>query len=208
MNASEQVYERVRIKYSSTEARPVPRAAGLGPGCLGHLAAVGIDNELLRRQPTVQCARSQYHRSATVTPLRPAARGGSSPKYWRGAGPSLPPFPPLISAVFTCNGALGTPSRTGRGPSLESIYRVSLTVDLCEGNKIISFNKFISPQPVGGPQKEKKSGALGTCPVCPLVKTALPLIPPPFSSPFHLSPLHLPSLISRPSFRSRPLKYS
>jgi len=29
----------------------------------------------------------------------------------------------------------------------------------------------ISPQPVGGPQKEKKSG--GTCPVCPLVKTAV-----------------------------------
>ena len=60
-----------------------------------------------------------------------------------------------------------------RGPSLESIYRVSLTVDLCEGNKIISFKKFTSPQPVGAPQKEKKSGALGTCPVCPLVKTAL-----------------------------------
>jgi len=61
-----------------------------------------------------------------------------------------------------------------RGPSLESIYRVSLTVDLCEGNKIISFYKFISPQPVGGPQKEKNPGALmGTCPVCPLVKTAL-----------------------------------
>jgi len=37
-----------------------------------------------------------------------------------------------ISSVFTCIGALGTPSRTG--PSLESrpIYRVSLTVDLCE----------------------------------------------------------------------------
>jgi len=61
-----------------------------------------------------------------------------------------------------------------RGPSLESIYRVSLTVDLCEGNKIISLKKFISPQPVGAPRKEKKSGALGTCPVCPLVKTALP----------------------------------
>ena len=43
-----------------------------------------------------------------------------------------------------------------RGPSLESIYRVSLTVDLCEGNKIISFKKFTSPQPVGAPQKEKK----------------------------------------------------
>ena len=32
---------------------------------------------------------------------------------------------------FTCIGALGTPSRTGL--SLESIYRVSLAVDLCEG---------------------------------------------------------------------------
>ena len=61
-----------------------------------------------------------------------------------------------------------------RGPSLESIYRVSLIVDLCEGNKIISLKKIISPQPVGGPSKRKKNpGALGTCPVCPLVKMAL-----------------------------------
>jgi len=59
------------------------------------------------------------------------------------------------------------------GPLLESIYQVSLTVDLCNGNEIISFKQFISPQPVGGPSKRKKSGALGTCPVCPLVKTAL-----------------------------------
>ena len=51
-----------------------------------------------------------------------------------------------------------------RGPSLESIYRVSLTVDLCDGNKVIQF---------GAPQKEKNPGALGTCPVWPLVKTAL-----------------------------------
>ena len=36
-----------------------------------------------------------------------------------------------------------------RGPSLESIYRVSLTVDLCECNKVIQY---------GAPQKEKKSG--------------------------------------------------
>ena len=43
-----------------------------------------------------------------------------------------------------------------RGPSLESIYRVSLRIDLCEGNKIISFRKFISPQPFRAPQKEKK----------------------------------------------------
>jgi len=37
-------------------------------------------------------------------------------------------------------GPWAPPSRTG--PSLKSIYRVSLTVDLCEGNKIISFFKF------------------------------------------------------------------
>jgi len=37
----------------------------------------------------------------------------------------------LVSAVFTCIGALGTPAE--RGPSLENIYRVSLTADLCEG---------------------------------------------------------------------------
>ena len=70
--------------------------------------------------------------------------------------------------------ALGPWAPTERGPSLESIYRVFLTVDLCEGNKIISFKKIISPQPVRGPSKRKKNpGALGTCPVCPLVKTAL-----------------------------------
>jgi len=61
----------------------------------------------------------------------------------------------LFSSVFTCTGALSTPRRTR--PSLESIYRVSLRVDLCEGNKSISFNKFISPQPVGGPSKRKKN---------------------------------------------------
>jgi len=43
-----------------------------------------------------------------------------------------------------------------RGPSLESIYRASLTVYLCEGNKISSLKKITSPQPVGDPQKEKK----------------------------------------------------
>ena len=78
-------------------------------------------------------------------------------------------------ASFTCIGTLGTLPPTERGPSLESIYWVSLTVDLCEGNKLISFKQFISPQPVAGPSKRKKNpGALGTCPVCPSVKTALP----------------------------------
>ena len=39
---------------------------------------------------------------------------------------SLPAFGPW---------AVGTPAE--RGPSLESIYRVFLTVDLCEGKKIV-----------------------------------------------------------------------
>ena len=58
-----------------------------------------------------------------------------------------------------------TPPPAERGPSPESIYRVSLTVDLCEGNKIVSFKKFISPQPVGAPQKEKIRGP-GHVPTC------------------------------------------
>ena len=66
--------------------------------------------------------------------------------------------------------ALGpwAPPPAERGPSLESIYRVSLTVDLYEGNKIISFKKLISPQPVGAPQKEKKSGDPGHVPSVPI----------------------------------------
>jgi len=36
-----------------------------------------------------------------------------------------------LSAVLICIGALGTPAE--RGPSLASIYRVPLTVDLGEG---------------------------------------------------------------------------
>jgi len=60
------------------------------------------------------------------------------------------------SAVFTCTGALSTPSAE-RGPSL--------TVDLCEGNKIISLKKIFHHSQLGAPQKEKKNpGALGTCP--------------------------------------------
>jgi len=33
--------------------------------------------------------------------------------------------------------------------------------------------KLFHHSQLGAPRKEKKSGALGTCPVCPLVKTAL-----------------------------------
>ena len=62
-----------------------------------------------------------------------------------------------------------------RGISLESIYRVSLTVDLCEGNKIISLKKIFTTASFGRLKKKKNPGALGTCLVCPLVKTALTL---------------------------------
>jgi len=41
---------------------------------------------------------------------------------------------------------------------------------------IISFKKLFHHSQLGAPQKEKNLGALGTCPVCPLVKTALLLV--------------------------------
>jgi len=43
-----------------------------------------------------------------------------------------------------------------RGPSLESIYRVSLTVDLCECNKIISLKNYFTTAS-WGPLKKKKT---------------------------------------------------
>jgi len=69
----------------------------------------------------------------------------------------------MTSAVFTCIGALGT-TPAGRGPSLESIYRVSLTVYFTTANR----------EPL---KKKKNPEALGTCPVSPLVKTALSMTP-------------------------------
>jgi len=50
------------------------------------------------------------------------------------------------------------------GPLARKYLPGFLTVDHCEGNKIISFKKFISPQPVGGPSKRKKSGGPGHVP--------------------------------------------
>ena len=55
-----------------------------------------------------------------------------------------------------------------RGLSLESIYRVSLTVDLCEGNKIISLKNLLHHSQLGAPQKEKKSGDFGHVPSVPI----------------------------------------
>ena len=62
---------------------------------------------------------------------------------------------PIYSSVFTCIWALGTPAE--RGPSLESIYRVSLTVDLCEGNEIISFFLNCFTTASWGPLEKKKN---------------------------------------------------
>jgi len=59
----------------------------------------------------------------------------------------------LSSSVFTCMKPWAPPAE--RGPSLESIYRVSLTVDLCKGNKIISFKKLFHHSQLG-PLKKKK----------------------------------------------------
>ena len=39
--------------------------------------------------------------------------------------------------------------------------------------KIISFKNLFHHSQLGAPRQEKNPGALGTCPVCPLVKTAL-----------------------------------
>jgi len=55
-----------------------------------------------------------------------------------------------------------------RGPSLESIYRVSLTVDLCKGNKTVSFKKLFHHSQLGAPQKEKKIRGPGHVPSMPI----------------------------------------
>ena len=88
-------------------------------------------------------------------PLDPAGR-----LHFRSQTPWF--CPPVAS--LPASGPWAPPAE--RGPLLESIYRVSLTVGVCKGNKIFSFTKFISPQPVGGPSKRKKiQGPLGTCPL-------------------------------------------
>jgi len=60
------------------------------------------------------------------------------------------------------------PPQPSRGPSLESVYRVSLTADLCEGNKIISFKNLFHHSQLGARQKEKKYGGPGHVPSVPV----------------------------------------
>ena len=67
-----------------------------------------------------------------------------------------------------------SPRSTRTALYCRSILLVFLRSCSSINNKIISFKNFISPQPVGGSSKRKKNPvALGTCPLCPLIKTAL-----------------------------------
>jgi len=72
----------------------------------------------------------------------------------------------LSSSVFTCMKPWAP--RAERGPSLESIYRVSLTVDLCKGNKIISLKNYFTTASWGPLKKKKKSGGPGHVPSVPI----------------------------------------
>ena len=73
---------------------------------------------------------------------------------------SLPPVASLLALV-----AWAPPAE--RGPLLGSIYGLSLTVALCEGNKIISFKKYFTTAS-WGPLKRKKSGGPGHVPSVPI----------------------------------------
>jgi len=71
-----------------------------------------------------------------------------------------------ISSIY-CTVVCNYPSAAQEQPFTVGQFRITKTVNRYQ------FKKIISPQTVGGPSKRKNPGALGTCPVCPLVKTAL-----------------------------------
>jgi len=73
---------------------------------------------------------------------------------------------PLPVAALPALGPWAPPAE--RGPSLESIYQVSLTVDLCEGNKIISLKKNYFTTASWGPLKKKKTRGPGHVPSVPI----------------------------------------
>ena len=92
------------------------------------------------------------------------------PYYW-----SLRRLRQKISSIY-CTVICNYPSAAQEQPFTAGLFCMLVFVRSCSSinNKIISLKKFILPQPVEGPTKRKKNpGALGTCPVCPLVKTAL-----------------------------------
>jgi len=72
--------------------------------------------------------------------------------------------PPLLQTYYqplASLPALGppwAPPSAERGPSLENIYRVSLTVDLCEGNKMISLKKLFHHSQLRALKKKKIRG--------------------------------------------------
>ena len=97
-----------------------------------------------------RCRRGTARRSVSVPILLNAAHLGPSQPV--ASLPALGPWAPPAE----------------RGPSLESIFRVSVTVDLCECNKIISLKKLFHHSQLGAPQKEKKSGGPGHVPSVPI----------------------------------------
>jgi len=139
MRCQKSTKESLPLKYTSTheDSPSCNRVSKLGP--YGRLNMTDRNRMRADRgdaRGTPSC-RPVAGRPATVTQTGAASRRPCRPCLYLQWGPWHPP-----------------PAE--RSPSLESIYRVSLAVDLCEGNKIISFRKFISPQPVGGPSKRKK----------------------------------------------------
>jgi len=70
-------------------------------------------------------------------------KGGSRPKYFWVLS--------ILSAVLTRTGPWAPPAKGALAKKNPGPWSCSSI-----NNKIISFKKIISPQPVGGPQKEKK----------------------------------------------------
>jgi len=89
-----------------------------------------------------------------------------------------------ISSIY-CTIICTYPSAAQEQPFTVGLFYITITVKLsyallvfvrsCSSinNKIINFKKLFHYSQLGAPQKEKNPGALGTCPVCPLVKMAL-----------------------------------
>ena len=145
MRCQKSTKESLPLKCTSTheDSHSCNRVSKLGP--YGRLNMTDRNRMRADRgdaRGTPSC-RPVAGRPATVTQTGAASRRPCR-RSRRQPVPSLPAMGPLA------------PPPAERSPSLESIYRVSLAVDLCEGNKIISFRKFISPQPVGSPSKRKK----------------------------------------------------
>ena len=90
-----------------------------------------------------------------------------------------------ISSIY-CTVICYYPSAAQEQPFTASLLYITKTVKLTRyallvfvrscssiNNKIISLKKLFHHSQLGALKKKKNPGALGTCPVCPLIKTAL-----------------------------------